>query len=490
MQQFYTNRFGPIFFLAATFILGVMAILPGRENAAASGQNNTIYLPLLVKPGTAQPGPTPTPSPTPSPTPPPDNTGEGALFLDKTRQTNSAYIQVDSSGGMHVAYAAFGLDSSGQSAAYYRTCQPAATDCSQVANWPGIAISDDVQEVQLQLTAAGQPRMLLKTGSGKGFFQYAACDANCTNPAQWDLLDVAYHEVVDMSLWDYGQNYFALDGQGRPRFIYFDNQGSQHWGSYYVFCDDNCTNIDNWYETRLDQGGDANYELFSYPSLAFTTAGQPRVISQIYTSSGPSALYYLQCNGNCQDAANWERVALFDRGSGHAFWVLRLNSSGQPRLAFYQGAFDDGRGEKLYYIWCNGNCLDGDSWDGIDLDLAPGMGQHPDLLIDGNNRPHLAFQINATTGLAYSHCTANCESDSGVWHAQVAEAAGVLDKDFPIAPPIGCDASYWYGGYRPSLALDGAGNPRIAYDAEHLYGDGVCATDRDYKAVRLIFFNQ
>jgi hypothetical protein len=391
---------------------------------------------------------------------------------------------------MHLAYAAFGLDSSGQSAAYYRTCQPAITDCSQAANWPGIALSDDVQEVQLQLTAVGQPRLLLKTGSGSGYFQYAACDHNCTSAANWSLLNVAYHDVVDMSLWDYGQNYFALDGQGRPRFIYFDNQGSQHWGSYYVYCNSACTDPDNWYETRLDQGGDANYEMFVYPSLAFTATGQPRVVSYISTPFGPSVVYYLQCDSGCENGANWQRVALFDRGSGHAFWSLRLDSAGQPRLAFYQGAFDGGAGEKLYYIWCNGDCLNSDNWDGYDLELDQGIGQHPDLLIDANNRPHLAFQITPTTGLAYARCTAGCQSDSAVWQAVVAEASSVLDADFPIAPPIGCAASYWYGGYRPSLTLDGAGNPRIAYDAEHLYGDGVCATDRDYKAVRLVYFNQ
>jgi hypothetical protein len=477
MQQKPTTRYWPILFLLALFILGLATSRPGDSRAAAfANADHTIYLPLLVKPGT------------PPPPPPPGNSGEGALFLDKTRQTNSAAIKVDGSGRMHAAYAAFGLDSGGQSAAYYRACQPTATDCSQVANWPGIALSSDVQEVQLQLTAVGQPRMLIKTGDG--YFQYAACDANCVSAANWTLIDVAYHDTVDMSLWDYGQNYFALDGQGRPRFIYFDNQGSQHWGSYYVYCNTACANPDNWYETRLDQGGDANYEMFTYPSLAFTANGQPRVVSYISTPFGPSVVYYLQCDSGCENGANWQRAALFDRGSGHAFWALRLDSNGQPRLAFYQGAFDGGAGEKLYYIWCNGNCLNFDNWDGYDLELGKGVGQHPDLLIDGQNRPHLAFQITPTAGLAYAHCTANCQSGSSVWEALIAEASSALDADFPMAPPIGCGASYWYGGYRPSLSLDAAGNPRIAYDAEHLYGDGICATDRDYKAVRLVYFNQ
>ncbi len=495
MQQFLTQRPGAVrvgpalllvLFLAAV-VTAVFTMQDEPTTAQAAG-SQMLYLPLVVNPATNSP--TPAPTPTPSPTPPPSGGSAGALFLDKTRQTNSANMKVDDAGGMHIAYAAFGLDSSGESAAYYGYCQPTATDCSQPTNWSGIALSDDVQEVQLQLTAVGQPRILLKTGSGAGHFQYAACDDSCTNPANWKLINVAYHDVVDMNLWDYGQNYFTLDPQGRPRFIYFDNQGSQHWGSYYVFCDSSCTNPNNWFEARLDQGGDDNYELFTYPSLAFTASGQPRVVSYISTPFGPSAVYYLQCNSNCDNSDNWQRVPLFDRGSGHAFWVLRLDSAGRPRLAFYQGAFNNGAGEKLYYIWCNGSCLEQGNWDGIDLELNQGMGQHPDLLIDPNNRPHLVFQITGTIGLAYTHCTANCQSSNGVWEAVVAESSEDLDADFPITPPIGCLASYWYGGYRPSLALDGAGNPRIAYDAEHLYGDGICATDRDYKAVRLLYFDR
>lgn len=38
---------------------------------------------------------------------------------------------------------------------------------------------------------------------------------------------------------------------------------------------------------------------------------------------------------------------------------------------------------------------------------------------------------------------------------------------FPIALPPACVEHYWFGGMRPALALDAAGNPRFAYDAEY-----------------------
>jgi hypothetical protein len=45
------------------------------------------------------------------------------------------------------------------------------------------------------------------------------------------------------------------------------------------------------------------------------------------------------------------------------------------------------------------------------------------------------------------------------------------------------DAGVW-----PALALDGAGNPRIAYDAEHRQG-GACGAFTDTKLARFIQFN-
>jgi hypothetical protein len=449
-----------------------------------------VHLPFIANSGqTGAPiSPTPvTPTPLP-PTPVPPTPAAGALFLDRTRQTNSASLQVGEDGAMHIAYAAFGLDGNGQNPAFYATCDPGVAACDDAAAWRIVALSNDVQEVQLRLTPADQPRLLLRTGSGAGAFQYAACDDACTLPANWSLITVAYHDVVDMSLWDYGQNYFALDRQGRPRFVYFDNQGSRHWGSFYVFCDAECTDPNNWHESRLDQGGDDNYEMFSHPSLAFTAAGQPRLVTQVYTPFGPSALYYLACDAACEDSVNWQRQPLYHRGDGYAFWALRLDSADRPRLAFYQGALEGNAGERLYYIWCNEACTDQNSWNGVDLKIEQGMGKHPDLFIDADDRPHLAFQVGRTAALGYAYCLTECESANGEWQALIAEPSSALDEDFPISPPIGCLASYWYGGYRPSLALDGAGNPRIAYDAEHLYGDGVCATDRDYKAVRVVYF--
>jgi hypothetical protein len=91
-------------------------------------------------------------------------------------------------------------------------------------------------------------------------------------------------------------------------------------------------------------------------------------------------------------------------------------------------------------------------------------------------------------GLGYFWCDTNCESDTATWQGGLVEPSSDLDVEWPIPPPSSCDNSFWYGGYRPSLALDTAGNPRIGYVGQHLYGGG-CTVDEDYRAVRFIFFN-
>jgi hypothetical protein len=49
--------------------------------------------------------------------------------------------------------------------------------------------------------------------------------------------------------------------------------------------------------------------------------------------------------------------------------------------------------------------------------------------------------------------------------------------------------SFWDTGVRPSLALDPAGHPRIAYDADHHQG-GACGAFSDTRLTRFAHFNQ
>lgn len=437
--------------------------LANSSPAAAQGpqDDHTVFLPLVIK-GNGGAGPGPTPQPV-----------RGAFFVEPPKRTANAAIAVDKQGGMHLAYNDF-LPDTEHPVAVYLTCLPAA-DCTKLANWNGVSMLDFVNEVQLALTPAGQPRLLIRINStnvalGNDYY-YAACDQNCTAGNQWNftyLTTTSGMASAPMEEVDAPQRSFALDPQGRPRFVYLDNTAPNHRGTFYAYCDEQCLDRAFWFETKISLSNDPFYEHYYYPSLAFTNQGQPRVVGDgLYLLQGqPLGIYYLACDSNCDDSSNWQRVRLFDRGSGaNVSWDLEMNGS-SPRLAFYEGAQLGGAGDTLYYTWCNSDCLNGDSWQGINLGLAQSDGQHPDLELDTQARPRLAYALYNAGGLGYSWCTGNCESAGGAWQHQTVETRANLYTVWPVAYPPHCSGGLW-DGLMPSLALDGAGNPRIAYDTTY-----------------------
>ena len=451
--------------LSAIQSLGNSLAAPALGAPAAS----TVYLPLVIR-GAG----TPTP---PGP--------EGALFLNRTIKTDSASAAVDAAGGFHLAYVKSGALVDGIQA-YYSYC-PATVDCTIASNWVTVILSDRVEEVQLALTKGGHPRLLLRGPNpdvNTYFYKYAACDINCTTIAGWTIADVVptFTEPPYWGTFYSLRHYFALDNLDRPRFLY-----AAGWEAFYVYCDSACTSAANWWKYPI------NKDIFGsdLPTLTFTSLGQPRITATISDSTtGDSYLNYITCDALCDNLANWTNTRLMDRGGGiYISFVLRLTSNDQPRLVFNQGSMYPGPSNYLWYLWCNTGCTNGANWAGSSVG-APGQTEDADLALDVLNRPRIAFKDNSPNGLGYVWCDTNCESNTAIWQGGLVEPSTDLDVEWPL-PPLDCTDSYWYGGYRPSLALDLAGNPRIGYVAQHLvqYGSS-CTVHEDYRAVRFIFFNQ
>jgi hypothetical protein len=412
------------------------------------------------------------------------------LFLDNTNKVDSARIARDHAGGLHVAFAAYGPDTGGKEPAHYAFC---AANCDSAANWAVVDIGDGsshVSKVQLALTPDGHPRLLI-LGTDAGFmpqFQYAECDTGCTSAANWHLTTLVGITYVDPTVFDYPQHSFALDHLGRPRFIYYDDNGSIHRGSFYAFCDTGCTTKTNWFELLLSP------DLFDSPSLTFTSSGQPRLATVIFGGLPQSGqLGYFECNTACEaNALNWLGSFLAQRGSGHATWALRLDSQNRPRLAFFQGDLGGGQGNALGYLWCDTGCEDSAHWGVTTPTLTPGVNTDSadaDLAFDGQDRPHLSYRTGSPDfGLAHAWCDANCQSSSGTWHGELLESANTLDTERPLPPDPPCTTTNWFGGFRSSLALDSGGNPLVAYDAEHIVntGAGCVATNTDFKTIRVL----
>lgn len=461
--------------------------------AAAQTPDHTIYLPFINK----------VKSPTPAPPP------ASALFIDTELKTSSADIQVDSNGGQHLTYSYYEAANDGKpTSGVYLYC---ASNCQNSGQWTGVGLGEQVNEIQLRLTPGGQPRIVFRATSqarenGNDYF-YAACDQNCTDPARWGLIYLTSSSgigVIDLLKDDsLPQRYFALDPDGRPRFVYNDGV-TGHLGTFYAYCDGGCLEPANWYETRInkDNGNQGPYrdEDFYYPALTFSPDGLPRIAADGVSLQDETYLYYLACDGGCEAEVNWYSVPLAERGSGpNVSYDIAIDAAGRPRLIFYQGAMLGGQGDQLLYAWCNDDCFDGNNWAGDTLNIGQNNGRGPDLELDATGRPRIAYALYDAGGLGYSWCNSNCETAGAAWQHQIVESRADLLTAWPVAYPQHCDGGLW-DGVAPALALDPSGNPRLAYDTTYY---ARCWYNPDtgewdpwhefhlvWRAVRVVFFAQ
>jgi hypothetical protein len=439
------------------------------------------------------------------------STSAGALFLRKNLsavsndQTNSISVGVDSAGGMHAGFVNFSTDNSGNYHAYYDFCA-AGADCANAANWSLVnllTIDSDTQtmeDAQLQVNPQGHPRMIIVYEDNDDPFldhyNYAACDSGCTSAGNWTVVDVAQATLgANTFIHEGNKHFFALDPQGKPRFI-LDN-GSNY---VYVFCDTGCTTAGNWSALQLNaaSGGEMG---FNTAALAFNSTGHPRMLASVTDESFHVNLNYLECNASdCATNANsWSSGPIISPISGEqaVYSSLRLTQAGQPRFAYY-GTFA-GAGETLFYMVCHSGCTTAANWTHRSVGLVPAhdfdsSGKSPDLALDSADHPRLSFQVLEASlghGLGYAWCDANCEAAGATWGKAMVDTNDQMNADWDRTT-AGCDINTWIGGYRSSLVLDAAGNPRIGHDAEHY--TSLCTVpilnDVDYRSVRFVYFPQ
>lgn len=392
------------------------------------------------------------------------------FFLTSESKTASAAAVVDAKGGHHVAFIDY-VPQAEKPKFFYFTC---AADCTNGDNWNGIAGGEAVNEVQLALTPSGQPRLMVRsdTTDGGHVFAYLACDHDCDEAANWDGADIFTRwgtSIFDLHDNEHPQRSFALDPWGRPRLVYFDRNYKvepDHYGTFYAWCDSNCTRKESWKETQISTPYEYDFEPYAYPSLTFTSDGAPRLIAGILTLSftgQESGVYYAGCDRDCHKFESWRRVFVTERGQGDKpGWDLELDNQGRPRAAIYGGP----RNDRLTYAWCDAGCFTRGNWRLREMAIDQAGGYHPDLELTAYGLPRIAYVQSRGGGIGYLACDANCESMDAVWQSSAVETARVLDAEYPVARPQGCDAGLWTM-MAPVLALDGAGRARIAYDAKY-----------------------
>ena len=78
-------------------------------------------------------------------------------------------------------------------------------------------------------------------------------------------------------------------------------------------------------------------------------------------------------------------------------------------------------------------------------------GESPDLELDAQNRPRVAW-IADDGSLGYAWCTTACEGDSPQWQTRAIETPAAMEQANPQAIPAHCDQAVWQG-IAPTLSL-------------------------------------
>lgn len=421
---------------------------------------------------------------------PPAVTGTAAIDMDGPAsgaylapevESSSGTIAFHPASGLHAAYVGFGEDNN--DTLYYAHC-PSGT-CSEDAGWTSVAL-DMPQGVKAQIavTPEGWPRILgagwnNEQANGTTYY-FAECDSDCLVAGNWrmgEIVSTADGLMSNISRNRLPERTFALDHAGRPRFFVSDSNyhiEPDHYGGFYMSCDRDCTRAHNWTETNLANQFGYNTESFTSPALALGPNGAASVLAGVYAfdekgNDLEDGLYYYECQSDCADRENWQRTRVMAQGSGsypNPTWDLELTADGRPRTALFTGYGTDidGLDEQLLYIYCETACTagEGENWYGYPLGVGAGVGESPDIEIDTDGIPHIAFTTDGFE-LGYGVCAENCEdADTAVWNADFAERSDTAAADRPTALPFTCDGEVW-NGMAPSLALVG-NKPLVAYD--------------------------
>jgi len=412
-------------------------------------------------------------------------------FVISNMESASGDVAIDEDQALHAAFS--GYDGASKDTVQYGYCE--AENCGDAAAWKTVSIPlKSASTAQIEVTPDGHPRIFVTGWSpdhanGTDYF-YGECNADCLEEANWQFSKIASSaDGIFSNIFRYRLpiRNFSLDHEGKPRFVYTDENylvEPDHYGAFYMVCDDDCTEPSNWRETNLAYHIAESYrtESFSQPVLAIAPGGKVRVLASVYAfekdgSDAPDALYYYACDSDCEDRDSWVRADVLGTGGGsypNPTWDLDLLPDGRPRIVLFagHGMEQADLSHQLIYAWCDADCGDDANWFGSTVQPGEGHGESPDLELTPEGKPRIAF-LSGGGELAYSICNIDCETDHPQWRSDLVESTSVPQTERPQALPFHCDGEVW-NGFMPKLALSGE-RAHIAYDltveARCLYKD-------------------
>lgn len=292
--------------------------------------------------------------------------------------------------------------------------------CTTPAGWSIIQVpasTPSAASLTLELDPADHPHLFYD-----GAF-YTAAAGDGSDPEDWSIaIDLGEH----LSVTGFGF-LFALNPDGKPRISSLGELGLCYGG-----CEENCDEGSNW-------TCDPNYfplgieDYAATPSIMTVASSSadgdaPRIIWQLFGSMGRTGTYYLGCDGGCGNGANWFDHLFPDRWPGS----LVTTSDGLPRFSAFE-PWGEWTGLLV--------CLDSGCDEVVSISLENGPGP---VALTAADQPRTVVGVEGG-GLAYAACDEGCD-DPAAWTIQE-----VL---------TGADV------YGPVLAVDGADLPRIAFEQD------------------------
>lgn len=412
------------------------------------------------------------------------------FFLPTGEPDNTAAptVEVDEGGGIHMIYPAYaGGD------AYYGYCPVgcAGPDDVSVVRLP---TDGTTANAMLALDAEGHPQVLLSTFAT---VDYATCDGDCTDASSWTVSTILKHdgdrEVTGEA--------FALDPQGRPRFLMHTyvallGIGQKAPETHYVTCDAECHDPASWGMHRISG------QIWRSSKLLFDAQGRPRAATAAIVSGENGApeqtiVAYAECNDDCTEESAWLATGLelafateYDAVAVKPAVSMDLTTAGAPRIAAmsqYEGV------RNIVYLACDSDCV-GDGWSGVILTEGDDLGPGVDLALDADDHPRFVYTFDYNIGLA--HCEEDrCETPEAPWDLVKVELGGEMPPDEIFLYP-NCNVSAWFL-HSPSLAITDDGRPHVGYQARDISGgwsnpdpddtpDCVAGTDMTWSRLALL----
>ncbi len=235
----------------------------------------------------------------------------------------------------------------------------------------------------------------------------------------------------------------ALTSLGNPRISYYSSEDSSNnptGNLRYAYCNTSCNDPTNWGIVTVDSTGDVG----GHTSIVLNSSGNPRISYYDFTNGD---LKYAYCDVNCYISTNWTKVAVDSTGNVGEYTSIALDSSGNPRISYYDYLNGD-----LKYAYCDSGCNNPSNWIKITVDSTMDVGGYTSIALDSSGKPRISYYDFENLDLKYAYCDSGCNNPSN-WFIVTVDGG-----------PFGTYGNYYpdMGGFS-SLALDVSGNPAITY---------------------------